>query len=130
MSLGSTRWALIGVSLCLSAVGGCAQAEPVDPAFLREYTGLRLCQGAVIRDLTTPAERDTTPGFSLHVQVTMNGTCISDFERQLSAMDCPTPLSSSGCGVQDTSRYGVTRRHTSLTIHPMSEGRYDLRFYQ
>jgi hypothetical protein len=111
-------------------VGGCAQAEPINPSFVREYTGLQLCQGATVRDLTTAEERDTTPGFTFHVELAMSPSCTPDFEQQLGTMGCPTPLSRAGCGVQDTSKYGVTERHTSLSIHPTSEGRYDLRFYQ
>lgn len=111
-------------------VGGCAQAEPVNASFVREYTGLRLCPGAVVRDLTTTEERDTTPGFSFHVELAMSASCSSEFEQQLGAMGCPTPLSTGGCYVQDTSKYGVSERHTSLGIHPSSQGRYDLRFYQ
>lgn len=110
--------------------GGCAQVEPINPSFIREYTGLQLCPGAVVRDLTTTEERNTTPGFVFHAELAMNASCTPEFERQLEAMGCQTPLSTAGCGVQDTSKYGVTRRHTSLSIHPSSEGRYDLRFYQ
>lgn len=112
------------------ASGGCARAESIDASFVREYTGLQLCPGAVVRDLTTVEERDTTPGFSFHVELVMDASCIAEFEQQLGVMGCPTPLSAVGCYVQDASKHGLTERHTSLMIGPSSEGQFDLRFYQ
>lgn len=126
-----SKMSITGTVMCgMLLVGGCAQAEPVNASFVSEYTGLRLCPGAVVRDLTTTEQRETTPGFSFQVELAMNASCSAEFERQLRAMGCPTPLSTGGCYVQDTSKYGVTARHTSLLIGPLSEGRYDLRFYQ
>lgn len=122
---------ITGTVMCGTLLaGGCARAEPVNASSVREYTGLRLCPGAVVRDLTATEQRDTTPGFSFHVELAMNASCTSEFERQLRAMGCPTPLSTGGCYVQDASKYGVTERHTSISIHPSSAGRYNLRFYQ
>lgn len=109
----------------------CAPAEPVSRSTITQYTGLELCADVDVRDLTTPQERDTVPGFSFHVELGMTPQCRQAFERQLAEMGCSATLTPAhGCHVEDASGHGRTRHHASIMVRPLSNGRYDLRVYQ
>jgi hypothetical protein len=107
-------------------------APPVRASDITHYTGLTLCPGARVTDLTTPEERDTTPGFSFHVVLTLDRACEAQLIQQLaelSARDCsPAWTRKNGCVVLDASVGGRTRKHTSVGVTPLGSGRYDLRF--
>ena len=99
----------------------------VDPPL--GYRSLRLCNGAVVRDLTTPEERDTTPGFSFHVDLALPPACKADFEKQLATLagaDCIA----ADCFVEDTSVHGATKKHTTIMTRALGGTRYDLRFFE
>lgn len=66
------------------AVASCSP-KPLIPADVTRYTGIRLCDGAQVRDLTSRQERDVTPGYSFHVEVLLPPTCEGAFEEQLAA---------------------------------------------
>jgi len=114
------------------ALGACASSGPASSDDVEHYTGISLCPSTRVEDLTTEQERDTAPGFSYHVQLTMDRLCARDFELQLSRISqgacTPDLLRSSGCSVQDAS--GVTGKHVSISALVIGAGRYDVRFYQ
>jgi hypothetical protein len=118
-----TRPLVIAVAI---AAGSCAQAEPVSVPDIEHYTGIKLCPDTVIRDLTTKEERNTFVGFSFHVELAMSAACRASFEEQLANMssEC-APLTVEGCFV-DASEIGPA----NITVHPISGGRYDVRFWE
>lgn len=116
----------------LMTATGCAP-KPTTAADVKQYTSLRLCNGAKVRDLTTPEERDTTPGFSFHVDLVLPPACKADFESQLATLgggQCVHSAEGADCLVQDASVHGATKKHTSIMAKALGGARYDLRFYE
>jgi hypothetical protein len=115
---------VVATALCLS---GCSPSSD-----LKRETNIRLCPGAGVQDLTTQQERNTTPGFSYHLRLSLDPTCARDFERQLSSIsprECPIEwLRKNGCTVMDT--YAASGKHTTIMAKPISPDKYDVRFYQ
>lgn len=114
-----------------TAIASCSP-KPVTPNDVTRYTGVRLCDGAQVRDLTTPQERDTTPGYSFHVELLLPPTCEGAFEGQLAAFpasSCAHMAPASPCSVDDASLGGATKKPTTIIATPLGGGRYDLRFY-
>jgi hypothetical protein len=101
---------------------------------VERYTGLTLCAETLVEDRTTPEERDTAPGFSLHVLLHLNQTCEVKLIEQLAALaplDCPPNWTrQNGCYIEDASVGGRTEKRSSILIRPLGPGSYDLRFYQ
>lgn len=121
--------ALLALPLILN---GCAP-RPMDVSELRHYTGLKLCDGARVHDLSTRQERDTTPGFSFHVTLAMPQMCRSSFEgqvRRLAGGNCASLSDRFACFVMDASASGTTHIHTSLAVQQTAGSEYDLRFYE
>lgn len=114
----------VAAALCLS---GCSPSSD-----LKRETSIQFCPNAGVQDFTTPQERDTTPGFSYHLRLTLDPACARDFERQLSAIspkECPIEwLRKNGCTVMDS--YAAAGKHTTIMAKPMSPGQYDVRFFQ
>jgi hypothetical protein len=119
-----------GAAVIALALGACGSPGPASSDDVEHDTGLSLCPSTDVQDLTTQQERDTAPGISYHVKLTMDGGCAADLERQLSAIssgECTTALlRSSGCSIRDAS--AVTGRHTSISVMPVGPGQYDVRF--
>lgn len=119
-------------AMLTTAIAGCAP-KPTTAADVTRYTSLRLCDGGAVRDLTTPEERDTAPGFSFHVDVVLPLACKEDFERQLATLagsQCAHLAQGIGCFVEDASVRGATKKHTSVMARPLGGAHYDLRFYE
>lgn len=116
--------------LCL-AVSGCS-GYPVTHDDVRHYTGLALCDSALVRDLTSEDERATFPGFSFHVSFALDPTCETSFRRQLTALPtsrCPTAANlSHGCYVEDA--FPKAAKHTSIIVWEVGQRTYDMRFFQ
>lgn len=131
MSLSNAARRSIAI-LALAGLSACSTADPVTVRDFKRYTGVALCPAAQIRDLTTPEERDTTPGFSFHVRLKLNRTCAAAFERQLarvSPSDCASNLlRPHGCTVDDA--YAASGMHTSIATVPIAPGEYDVRFWE
>ena len=85
-----------------------------------------------MKDLTTPEERDTVPGFSYHVALQLDATCEASFRRQLALLrssSCEAAADlSRGCFVQDA--YPRASEHTSIAVSSRGSGGYDMRFYE
>jgi len=117
---------------CLAALSACSSATPVTKSGIERYTGIKLCPGATVHDLTTVEERDTTPGFSYHVTLDVPLSCAASFERQLAALshnECtPERLRRTGCFMQDV--YPAVEKRSSMMIGPLRANRFDLRFYE
>jgi hypothetical protein len=116
------------LAMLATAIAGCTP-KPMTAADVDKYTSLRLCNGTVVRDLTTPDERDATPGFSFHVDLALPPACRADFENQLATLagaDCIA----ADCFVEDTSVHGATKKHTIIMTRALGGTRYDLRFYE
>jgi hypothetical protein len=121
---------LVGTGMLVLA--GCLPAA--DPGSNRsdfeKYTSLKLCPGDRLVDRTTSQERDTTPGFSFHIEVQLNRSCAAQFEHQLAILDptgCgPARLRATGCFIQDV--WPHAKKHTTLYVTPISASRYDVRF--
>jgi hypothetical protein len=100
-------------------------------AEIRHYTGLSLCQGADVRDLTTREEKETTPGYSYHVALTLDAGCEASFRKQLAELpgnNCnATGDLSRGCAVEDA--YPKAQKHTSITLRSLRPGQYDMSFW-
>jgi hypothetical protein len=115
----------------LVELSGCS-ANPLTISDFKHYTGIALCPAARFRDVTTPEERDTTPGFSFHVKLGLSPKCAKDFERQLAALSPPECASNllrpDGCHVEDA--YAVAGVHTSIIARPIATGEYDVRFWE
>lgn len=98
---------------------------------MREYTGIDLCPSARVIDLTTAAERDTVPGFSFHVGLSLDRACDASFRRQLAAISPPdcaaTALRRHGCTILDVARHAGP--HATIIVVPADRGHYDMRFY-
>lgn len=120
------------VILALVGSSTCSTADPVAVDDFRHYTGIALCPAARIRDLTTPDERDTTPGFSFHVRLQLNQECAASFERQLARLSPPACSSNllrpNGCMVDDA--YAASGMHASIATVPITTGIYDVRFWE
>jgi len=115
----------------LMTATGCAP-KSITADDVRHYTSLRLCDGAKVRDLTTPEARDTVPGFSYHVDLVLPPACKADFESQLATLgggQCAHSAEGLDCFVEDASTHGTTKKHTSIMAKAQGGARYDLRFY-
>lgn len=124
--------AALRLALCvtLTSLGACS-AAPVKSADVEHYTGILLCPSAVVRDLTTGEERNTTPGFSFHVEIVVKSACEASFRKQLAALPtsgcAATANLSGGCFVKDA--FPKASKSTSIMVFASGEHRYDLRFY-
>jgi hypothetical protein len=120
------------LALILPALAGCSP-KPLGLADIEHYTGLRPCEGSVARDLTTNAERNTTPGFSFHVQLQVPPACTGPFEAQVRALPgahCGGwPQSARTCFVEDEPK-GRAQKHTNVAAHTLGGASYDLRLWE
>jgi hypothetical protein len=111
-------------------LAGCG-ADPGSVDGVHHYTGLALCDGTKVNDLTTPEERETVPGFSYHVAFRLDAACQASFRRQLAELpgnNCPANGDlSRGCSVQDA--YPKANKHTTITVTSLGSGQYDMRFF-
>lgn len=75
---------LTALILVLCPLCACSRADrPITSADIKRYTGIQLCEAATIKDVTTPEETDTVPGFSYHVILTMPQHYQRSFEFQI-----------------------------------------------
>jgi hypothetical protein len=129
---GAMRARVIALALLSIVMDGCSTG-PVTATVVKRYTRLRLCPAAGVQDLTTTEERDMTPGFSFHVALRLPASCQEDFEAQLVSLagpECPDwPHASRSCFIMDASRRGSTKKHATIVVTVIGEGRYDIRFY-
>lgn len=120
------------VMLTLAGSSACSTADPVTSRDFKRYTGVTLCPAAQIRDLTTPEERDTTPGFSFHVRLKLNRACAAAFERQLAEVSPPACASNLirpyGCMIDDA--YPASGIHTTIATVAVAPSDYDVRIYE
>ena len=122
-----------GLSLCVAIIGvsGCS-ANPITTDDVRHDTGISLCQSTLVRDLTSSEERDTVPGFSFHVEFSLDSACESSFRKQLAELptsSCAlTTDLSQACYVEDA--FPKAAEHTSIMVSALGRRTYDMRFYQ
>jgi len=120
---------LLLIASC-ATISACS-ADPVTAVDIRHYTGLSLCEGAPVKDLTTRQERDTVPGFSYHVAFRLNASCEASFREQLAALPTSgchaTGDLSRGCAVEDA--YPKADKHTAIMVTSLGSGQYEMRFY-
>ena len=120
--------------LTLFLLCACSSAEkPVTHADIASYTGIRLCPGTKVKNLTSREESETVPGFSVHVVLSMPGDCRADFENKLSDLSdggCAPSGGRFSCAILDASKRGATKVHTSIVVGATRTGEYDLRFYE
>jgi hypothetical protein len=126
------RARLVAYTILSVAAFGCAP-QRATVADIARYTSLRLCNGTIVHDLTSPGERDTTPGFSFHVEVVLPPTCTADFERQIAMLGgdaCSAWPQRTECFVEDASTRGATKKHSTIMAKALGGAHYDLRFYE
>lgn len=116
-----------------AAMSACSSAEALTVADIRYYTGLTLCEGVAVHDLTLRQERNVaTPGFSFHVVLQLDAACEASFRKQLAALPTSNCRASGGlsrgCFVEDA--YPKAIKHTSIAVTTLGSGRYDMRFYE
>ena len=119
----------VAVLAAAALLTGCG--HPDGTAKLHDYTGISLCPGARVNDLTTPEEGNTYPSFSIHLELRSNAACDGDFRRALartSPQECSAAaLRRHGCTIRDLARQ--PGRHATMLVVPGARGEYDVRIY-
>ncbi|WP_150291604.1 hypothetical protein [Sphingobium estronivorans] len=120
-------FATTAISFGLAA---CGTPQAVTQTEIKEYMGLEICRTAEVHDLTTPEERNTTPGFSYHIKLQFDPECADQFKRQLqriSPVECAMErVQVTGCWIQDAKPQ--SGKHTSVAVHPLGATSFDVRF--
>jgi hypothetical protein len=100
---------------------------------VHRYTGLKLCPGTLVSDLTSPREREAATGYWFHLVLALPPSCQAEFEAQLSRLagqDCrSTPNRTHTCVIPDAAAAGATVLHATLEVTPFGGALYDVRFY-
>lgn len=122
------------MAILAGAFTAACSANPMMRADVSRYTGLQLCEATAVRDLTSREERDTTPGFSFHVQLDLPADCEAALAAQMARLEpahCGSwPKVSRICFIQDASIRGPAKKHTTIMAEALGGGRYDVRFYE
>ena len=100
---------------------------------VHRYTGLKLCPGTRVSDLTTAQERAEAAGYAFHLVLALPPSCQAAFEAQLSRLagqDCRSmPNRTHTCVIPDAALAGATVLHATLEVTPIGGALYDVRFY-
>jgi hypothetical protein len=72
-----------GALTLLLAIGSCGSARPENPAYFNSVTGLKLCDTAQVRNISTPESTQAGTGVVYVVALRMSPGCEEDFLRQV-----------------------------------------------
>lgn len=107
-------------------------SRPFSQAEFEHYTGVELCAGDRVDDQSSLEERDTVPGFSYHLRVQLDRSCHRQFEDKVAALwpkECEANrIKASGCQIQDA--WPHAKKHTSMSLTPLSPDHYDVRLWE
>ena len=110
------RLVWVGFVLSLLALGSCGSAVREEtPAYFDRVTGLKLCDGATVRNKNDAATPDAGLGVVYIVSVKMSAACKADFLRQVDAMR--RKISPNGYPTDDTSIFVEDRGREVLVTY-------------